>query len=69
MPEDKCHYPNAVKILELEIKYADTAYESFKEGCQNDRELADKAQEKYDLACELRHAANILIESKPSGVL
>lgn len=68
MPEQN-HYPNATRILETEIKMADKAYELLREGCEKDKEQAAMAQAKYDLACELRHAANILRTSKPSGIL
>lgn len=66
---DQCYYPNAVRILEMEIKLSDKAYELLLEGCEKDKEQAGMAQAKYDLACELRHAANILRTSKPSGIL
>ena len=62
-------YANAIRILEFETNVAQKSYELLREGCQNDKEQAGKAQEKYDLAVELRHAANVLRNSKPSGIL
>lgn len=66
---DQCYYPNAVRILEMESKLADKAYELLRDGCEKDQKQADMAKDKYDLGCELRHAAAVLRESKPSGVL
>jgi len=66
---DKHPYSNAIRILEFETKIAQQAYEGYRDVCLGDKEMADKAQEKYDLAVELRHATNVLRESKPSGIL
>ena len=66
---DHHSYPNAIRILEFETNVAQKAYELLREGCEHDKEQAGKAQAKYDLAVELRHAANVLRETKPSGIL
>lgn len=62
-------YGNAIRILEFETKVAQQAYEGLRDAGLSDRELAGKAQAKYDLAVELRHAANVLRGTKPSGIL
>jgi len=69
MPIEIHPYANAIKILELETEIAEYLYEDSREGCLKDKDRAGRAQIAYELACEYRHAANVLRNSKPSGIM